>query len=97
MVSLFCRNYSLLVFAGNSLKSPVITALSDDRVGCVRPISAIFPVLWRKRHKACADWPPLSGWPLMLTLDRHIAIQSGWIAGPAFGVAMMAAPVYFHL
>jgi hypothetical protein len=33
----------------------------------------------------------------MLTIDRHIAIQSGWIAGPAFGVAMMAAPSYFHL
>src|SRR6266852_4653250 len=33
----------------------------------------------------------------MITVDRHIAIQSGWIAGPAFGVAMMAAPEYLHL
>ena len=33
----------------------------------------------------------------MFTVDRHIAIQAGWIAGPAFGVAMMAAPEYFHL
>jgi len=33
----------------------------------------------------------------MLNVDRHIAIQAGWIAGPAFGVAMMAAPEYFHL
>src|SRR5574337_1720964 len=29
--------------------------------------------------------------------DRQIAIWAGWIAGPAFGVAMMAAPEYFHL
>jgi hypothetical protein len=33
----------------------------------------------------------------MMSVDRHIAIQSGWIAGPAFGVAMMAAPEYLHL
>jgi hypothetical protein len=33
----------------------------------------------------------------MLTADRHIAIQAGWVAGPAFGVAMMAAPEYLHL
>jgi hypothetical protein len=33
----------------------------------------------------------------MLNIDRHIALQAGWIAGPAFGVAMMAAPTYFHL
>ena len=33
----------------------------------------------------------------MFNIDRHIAIQAGWIAGPAFGVAMMAAPEYFHL
>src|ERR1700757_4199140 len=33
----------------------------------------------------------------MLNIDRHIAIQAGWIAGPAFGVAMMAAPEYLHL
>jgi hypothetical protein len=33
----------------------------------------------------------------MLNVDRHIAIQAGWIAGPAFGVAMMAAPEYLHL
>jgi hypothetical protein len=33
----------------------------------------------------------------MLNIDRHIAISAGWIAGPAFGVAMMAAPEYFHL
>jgi hypothetical protein len=33
----------------------------------------------------------------MLNIDRHIAIQAGWIAGPAFAVAMMAAPEYLHL
>jgi len=33
----------------------------------------------------------------MVNIDRHIAIQAGWIAGPAFGVAMMAAPEYLHL
>src|SRR5262245_20701920 len=32
-----------------------------------------------------------------LNVDRHIAIYAGWIAGPAFGVAMMAAPEYLHL
>ena len=34
---------------------------------------------------------------MMLNIDRHIAISAGWIGGPAFGVAMMAAPEYFHL
>jgi hypothetical protein len=29
-------------------------------------------------------------------IDRHIAISAGWIAGPAFGVAMMVAPDYLH-
>jgi hypothetical protein len=29
--------------------------------------------------------------------DRQIALWGGWIAGPAFGVAMMAAPEYLHL
>jgi hypothetical protein len=29
--------------------------------------------------------------------DRQIAVWGGWIAGPAFGVAMMAAPEYLHL
>jgi len=33
----------------------------------------------------------------MFNIDRHIAIQAGWIAGPAFGVAMMAAPNYLKL
>jgi hypothetical protein len=33
----------------------------------------------------------------MLNIDRHIAISAGWVAGPAFGVAMMAAPEYLHL
>jgi apolipoprotein N-acyltransferase len=33
----------------------------------------------------------------MLNIDRHIAIWAGSIAGPAFGVAMMAAPEYLHL
>jgi hypothetical protein len=33
----------------------------------------------------------------MLNIDRHIAIQAGWIAGPAIGVALMAAPIYFKL
>jgi hypothetical protein len=33
----------------------------------------------------------------MLNIDRHIAFQAGWVAGPAFGVAMMAAPNYFKL
>jgi hypothetical protein len=33
----------------------------------------------------------------MLNIDRHIAIWAGWVAGPAFGVAMMAAPEYLHL
>jgi hypothetical protein len=33
----------------------------------------------------------------MINVDRHIAIQAGWIGGPAFGVAMMAAPEYLHL
>jgi hypothetical protein len=32
-----------------------------------------------------------------MQLDRHIAIWAGWIAGPAFGLAMMAAPDYLHL
>ena len=32
----------------------------------------------------------------MLNIDRHIAIWAGWVAGPAFGVAMMAAPEYLH-
>jgi hypothetical protein len=30
-------------------------------------------------------------------VDRHIAIWGPWIAGPAFGVAMMAAPYYLKL
>lgn len=30
-------------------------------------------------------------------IDRQIAVWAGWIAGPAFGVAMMAAPEYFRL
>jgi len=30
-------------------------------------------------------------------IDRQIAIWAGWIAGPAFGVAMMAAPEYVKL
>jgi drug/metabolite transporter (DMT)-like permease len=30
-------------------------------------------------------------------IDRQIAIWAGWIAGPAFGVAMMAAPEYLKL
>jgi hypothetical protein len=33
----------------------------------------------------------------MFNIDRHIAISAGWVAGPAFGVAMMAAPEYLHL
>jgi hypothetical protein len=33
----------------------------------------------------------------MFNVDRHIAIQAGWIAGPSFGVAMMAAPDYLKL
>ncbi|WP_020173758.1 hypothetical protein [Methyloferula stellata] len=33
----------------------------------------------------------------MLNVDRHIALQAGWIAGPAFGLAMMAAPDYLKL
>jgi hypothetical protein len=33
----------------------------------------------------------------MFIIDRHIAIQASWIAGPAFGVAMMAAPDYLKL
>jgi hypothetical protein len=33
----------------------------------------------------------------MLHIDRQIAIWAGWIAGPAFGVAMMAAPEYLKL
>lgn len=32
-----------------------------------------------------------------MLLDRHIAISAGWIGGPAFGVAMMAAPDYLKL
>lgn len=32
-----------------------------------------------------------------MQIDRHISISAGWVAGPAFGVAMMAAPVYFNL
>ena len=32
-----------------------------------------------------------------MQIDRQIAIWGGWIAGPAFGVAMMAAPEYLHL
>jgi hypothetical protein len=31
-----------------------------------------------------------------MQIDRHIAISAGWVAGPAFGVAMMAAPDYLH-
>jgi hypothetical protein len=31
-----------------------------------------------------------------MRIDRHIAVSAGWIAGPAFGVAMMAAPEYLH-
>lgn len=30
-------------------------------------------------------------------VDRHIAISAGWVAGAAFGVAMMAAPQAFDL
>jgi drug/metabolite transporter (DMT)-like permease len=30
-------------------------------------------------------------------IDRQIAIWAGWIAGPAFGIAMMAAPEYLKL
>jgi hypothetical protein len=33
----------------------------------------------------------------MVQIDRHIAISAGWVAGPAFGVAMMATPEYIHL
>jgi apolipoprotein N-acyltransferase len=33
----------------------------------------------------------------VFNVDRHIAFQAGWIAGPAFGVAMMAAPNYLKL
>ncbi len=33
----------------------------------------------------------------MLNIDRHIAILAGWIAGPAVGVALMAAPFYLQL
>jgi hypothetical protein len=33
----------------------------------------------------------------MLNVDRHLTIQAGWVAGPAFGVAMMAAPDYLKL
>jgi hypothetical protein len=33
----------------------------------------------------------------MVHIDRQIAIWAGWIAGPAFGVAMMAAPEYLKL
>jgi hypothetical protein len=32
-----------------------------------------------------------------MQIDRQIALWGGWIAGPAFGVAMMAAPEYLHL
>ena len=32
-----------------------------------------------------------------MQIDRHIAISAGWVGGPAFGVAMMAAPDYLHL
>jgi hypothetical protein len=32
-----------------------------------------------------------------MRIDRQIAIWAGWIAGPAFGVAMMAAPGYLEL
>src|SRR5712691_3614648 len=32
-----------------------------------------------------------------MLVDRHIAIWGGWIAGPAFGIAMMAAPEYLKL
>jgi hypothetical protein len=32
-----------------------------------------------------------------MRIDRHIAVSAGWVAGPAFGVAMMAAPEYLHL
>jgi hypothetical protein len=33
----------------------------------------------------------------MANIDRQIGIWAGWIAGPAFGLAMMAAPDYLHL
>jgi MFS family permease len=33
----------------------------------------------------------------MLRIDRHIAVWGGWVAGPAFGVALMGASAYFHL
>ncbi len=33
----------------------------------------------------------------MLTLDRHIAISAGWVAGPAAGVAIMGAPEALEL
>lgn len=33
----------------------------------------------------------------MVHIDRQIAIWAGWIAGPAFGVAMMASPEYLKL
>jgi hypothetical protein len=41
----------------------------------------------------------LGAWCRIATVhvDRHIAIWGGWIAGPAFGVAMMVAPDYFKL
>jgi hypothetical protein len=32
-----------------------------------------------------------------MQIDRQISLWGGWIAGPAFGVAMMAAPEYLHL
>lgn len=32
-----------------------------------------------------------------MQIDRHIAVWAGWVAGPAFGVAMMAAPEYLKL
>lgn len=31
----------------------------------------------------------------MSNVDRHLAIWSGWVAGPAAGIVMMAAPEYF--
>ena len=32
-----------------------------------------------------------------MQIDRHIAIWAGWVAGPAIGVALMAAPEYLKL
>jgi len=32
-----------------------------------------------------------------MQFDRHLTISAGWVAGPAFGIAMMAAPEYLGL